>query len=532
MSETLSETYSEGQQASQVDENEHYSDLSVESYLTNELQEVKSEDTLGIERPVFSIGDRDVVFRTRQQQVEYSGKDVYLPGNDSIKPIVFEFDQKNQDRMASLSSVGRYVEANQEDGPNKTMVVTNTPEGILQAASELTKDEAVATEYREMIDSLEKGKVSEKELLVMDVILASVLVGDDMGIDKAFPGSSKMHNMKGFAVALAALSGDEKAKAILEPRVEALVGHDRSRLLEVMSRDSIEHEAVPLDKLALVHTTKYDIERNDTGDVVLSSLGNKRDDRFPRASLHFTLNSRVASHAMAPESWGVSDTMIVANAKKAIEASKRLPESLNVVDSWFMLNPGENLTLPDAVLVKPDTNNEGAYEDGAVIANTDGEVNFIEKPDYTPAEEEWLKKEAGSLGLGDYDGVVDSNFVKEIALRKAMLSVGVPSELMDLPSHDGTEASSSRLSAMVGSATNGLPASPKSHYLTPEARLEQGVASSFNSSALEASSGGVNDNVIVHGLPLEAKRQALYGGYYPVPSRDSRGGLQSDMEDY
>lgn len=154
-------------------------------------------------------------------------------------------------------------------------------------------------------------------------MLAAASVGDDGSVEE-----NADVNLEGWPLVLSALSGDEVARGAVDFKLDALLLDERARserqskagdenASSILEFGDKEVEPIPLEQIAMIHSTPYDIVRDDDGDVVLHPTGHFRDGNIPvsRASLHLTLNSRVYSHAQAQGAWGSKDKLIVASTK-------------------------------------------------------------------------------------------------------------------------------------------------------------------------------------------------------------------------
>lgn len=196
-----------------------------------------------------------------------------------------------------------------------------------------------------------------------------------------------------------------------------------------------------------------------------------------------------------------------------IDANRRLPENFNGVDTWFSLNPGEGLKLPDALVVEP----VDAIDSGEVVKVDGDEVKSVSKESYSQSEIEEIAKLAKDLGM-DYFDLESADAVKEIALRMAMEKVGVPVDLMDRPSEDGHGMSSWNLNRRIARTGYALGIKSGIHHGTPEYHMERDSffrMRDFGRGQEYATLGGENLDSYNH-APIEARRLALANGAYPA----------------
>ncbi len=480
--------------------------LDSEGYVSKVLQKHDTVDTEGIIRPAYIVNGREVVFRTRQEAPTYEDTQVTVIGGAGVYPLEREAWNETllADEQTDESAVRAYVDSHQGDAPR--LVVTNTAEGIVSAAAVLAKSDEESVRLKDLADHFSQGKTwDEAESTVIDTLLAAVSVGDDGEL-------SNYVDINGWAVALAALSGDSKAQEIIDAKRPALINNERERA-SVPSRiewvKQSETEPIPLEEIALVHSTVHAIERDEDGAVILRTAGQLRDDKYPRASLHFTLNSRVGDvYSMGEkQEWDDSQKTIVANFKQVVDTSQTLPNRMDGVDTWFMLNPGQTLRLPGALVVEPVEKTES----GQVIEQSEDGVSFVLKDEYSREEHDSYADLAREYGTYS---------PKEIALRIAMKRVGVPVNLMDVPSSNGHGMASEELAGRVYATASSLGLHAGKHFETPEANMENNAFFTMPRLIGKLAWAGYaweQENMTTYpGTAIEARRQALASGFYPA----------------
>jgi len=277
------------------------------SFVTGETQPDKD----GLVRPTFRVGEVDVAF--------------YSQDEESLA----------RDQQEVLSTV------------------IASPLGLTEAAihlGDLSEDSRAARLHASILAE----DYNEDVLHYLDQINAAVSY-DEQGNERV-----QTVNEQGFALVIAALEGDPTAQKSVDSRLEKFQAEYAAAQVEGVEPISPEKQDEALDALntiALVHSTKHSVERDKHGNVILSATGDHRrrdttiDDRYPRATLHFTMNGEVTTHTFN-ESWVDTNTLIVANLAKTIDTG-RLPLALNPVDTYFDVNPGEKLKLPDAITITP-----------------------------------------------------------------------------------------------------------------------------------------------------------------------------------
>lgn len=496
-------------------------------YVKSVLDKREANDKEGLLRPVYLINGREVAFRNRQETPEYDDSEVVVLGGPSVYPIERQvWDDKTMAyKLSDESKVRDYVDRYSADAPR--MIVTNTPEGILAAASVLVASDDESRRLKALADSFAGRKEwSEEHKDAIDTILSSVSINDDESL-------SGYLETDGWAVALAALTGDATAQEIIERKKQSLYKNERERASDPDRADRMrEHEMeyygkeiepIPLEQMAFVHSTSYDINLNANNEVVLRSAGQWREDRFARATLHGTLNSQVGDVYAngVKQEWSDENKVIVTNLKKVIDRNQKLPNRMDGMDTEFVLNPGEELALPDALIISrvEQTSN------GTVIEEDESGVKYVKKDKYSIEETQQLRALSQIYGTSE---------PKELALRIAMHRVGVPVDLMDLPSSDGHGMWSQDLARRVASTASGLGLTTGAHFGTPEDRLESDTfynLSRVSNKINDASEAALRTEGMsaYQSASLEARRQALASGFYPArPNTPTEHALSFD----
>ncbi len=480
-------------------------------FMAEVLQRRETIDKDGIMRPAYTIGGREVVFRTRQETPTYEDSTVIVPGGEHVMPLPQEsWDDETMDYVKDdMSSIEEYVQNHQEGAPR--IVVTNTPEGMLATAALLAPNEEDRIRLKALEEKFTAGKTWDQDQKdIIDTMLAAVSV-DDTGEMRSIV------DVEGWAVALAALSGDSYAEAIVAKRRVVLIANEAARSSDPTRPDKMiayreknglsEVEPVPIEQIALVHSTQYDVQRDAAGNIVLRTAGQHREDKYPRASLHFTLNSRVGDvYAMGEkQEWGDHQRIIVANFKEVIDSAHTLPNRMDGVDTWFTINPGQELALPGALVVEPVEETPS----GALVEQTESGVLFN-----SSGSGEWTSE------LRDLADTYGTYSPKELALRIAMGRVGVPADLMDFASGDGHGMFSHELAIRMRMTASSLGLPSGKHFETPEANMEINAHINLRNLAGKLNYAGYqweSENMTAYpGTAIEARRQALASGHYPA----------------
>lgn len=99
-----------------------------------------------------------------------------------------------------------------------------------------------------------------------------------------------------------------------------------------------------IDKLALVHLTRYKPKKNRAGQYVLESLASATKLMHPRNTLHFTIGHLVGAHLTG--NWDDAPYVVIAPLKEMITQNGK-PMGLSAVDTFFEVGLNKDLALPE-----------------------------------------------------------------------------------------------------------------------------------------------------------------------------------------
>lgn len=495
----------------------------LEQYVTENLgKNPEVKDVEGISRPAFNVNGHEVVFRNRQETPLIEGRALHVLHPELTPPLPIELPDENGNFIPiDTSSQQAYNAEHSSDTikQGETLVVTNTLEGLVSAAKDISTDEVQKQKLEALTNLFEQGKYNESESLdAMDSILASISVGENGAMNTYY-------DTDGYALALAALAGDKVATEIVAEKTSAMRAYEKERLEKDREANIAHHvevlgadiEPLPLENMVLVHSTQHEIERDEKGNILLTSAGQKRADMWPRASLHFTVNSRVEDNDGG--TWATNNRLVVANLARMIDSSHgRIPASLDGVDTWFNVNPGEKLALPDAIVI------EGRPE-GALIDEQPGLMTYLAKESYTPDEEGQIKSLAEHSGIKFRDEAKLDSILRDVVLSKAMTREGAPLGVQDRPSSNGHGMTNNNLANRINRTAAQIGASWGSHFNSGAAEVDKAIN-------LAMKDGGFNGlqkttSEPVYGVPppewysrydspLEVRRQHIFSGYLPA----------------
>ena len=201
-----------------------------------------------------------------------------------------------------------------------------------------------------------------------------------------------------------------------------------------------------------VHVTKYKPKRNKNGELYINATGPATSYKYPRATVHFTLNQIVSSHLGG--NWDNTPFVILAPYNDVVEKNGN-PQVVATEDTYFIPNPDTGLILPkSAHIIKP--NNDTLFNIGENVSTykTDKLKTILpfvdswdrenyekyDKCDLTEAEIDCLfcfdnrikkiyekikDKHAFLHGiLSESRNVILTRFLREIVTREAMKNMG------------------------------------------------------------------------------------------------------------
>jgi hypothetical protein len=395
-----------------------------EVFVETELEkEYSPEDTEGCTRPSYLVAGHRIIFRSRQEapefDVPYAVIDAQVSPPVTVKrheENVDKIEKYNQSPHASLE-VARYA------------VVTNTPEGIVGAALVLGGPD---DRLQAMYDHLRAGEYGQDEMTLIDSIIATT---------NKRQGEYYRFDTDGHAVVLASLLGDEKAQAIVSQQIKVLAEEQKNykrgypeKEYTADEQEAAKEHAIDPHEVVLVHSTAYDIRRDEDGTVILNSAGDLREDRLPRASLHFTVNGVVTSHIGGQ--WDTSQRVILGNFQSTVDAN-RAPDVMNPVDTFFDLNPGEPLRLPGAIIVE-------GVADQVELLQDDGEFLRYKLADtYTDEERTRINELASKESVMTRPGgqqLSDAEILRQAVLHRGMRALGAKKFVTPMAHHTNNDS--------------------------------------------------------------------------------------------
>ena len=353
----------------------------------------------------YSIGGKEVIFRSYNEVPAVNGPARWI-NQDDVRPVF----------KSGIENSKTIVNSEREDA---TLVVPTSPEGIISAALEVSEGNV---EVANLLDEDGKLSTSDKAKIFLDSMVASVLY-DDKGKERQHFNPGGMfeitENGDGFATLVAAMAGDSESIQTVNEKLSQYyeaIDSEKMRTEEVIARENDKSiESMPKNEILLVHSTSHDIERDDNGNIVLYSAASKREDRYPRSSVHFTANGEVQSHSLGQ--WNDSNKLILTNFEDAHQANGN-PRKMSEVDTWYTLNPNESLVLPGARIIEPSQ-----LEDGLLLAKDGDTYRYHLSEIYTPSQVEQIEGLAQEYNVdqsSDY-----AKMLREVVFRMAGEELGV-----------------------------------------------------------------------------------------------------------
>jgi len=317
------------------------------------VQEVLDDNQDARELFTLPTGDQ-LIFRGRD--------DAYLPPIQTDKiPTLLTVDEAAHTTAKDETHTESAPAAQGEN----LYIVNATPVGVIDLALRLKEPGARTDELDELRNNLINRQFGQKENALLDLMAASVYEPESY----AQPGAP---HLGGLVDVAQALNGDEKKTASLHER---LVGLERVEhglavtelgtlaLDKLLSQEkTVSPEAVELAKgIMLVRATSFEPEMHSDGSVALQSASDYTHyiqhsgegyAFVPRETIHFSLNHAVESH-MGGDFTGKMYT-IISPLDKALEANGA-PARFADVDTYFATGPNEKITLPESIVISPDS---------------------------------------------------------------------------------------------------------------------------------------------------------------------------------
>jgi len=460
-------------------------------------------DDSGITRPVFEIAGRDVIFRTSQELPTFDMTDRPYRVASIADATPLELAQQT-----SHEAFSQFVAASAEVAPHVLDIVTATPEGLVGAAIEMG---STNEQLGDIQQSLRSGRYSADAIKLIDTMMAALYFnGDGEKLDAI--------DTDGHALVLRSLLDDEPVSTELESRVEQMyyyfdAQHAKSAAeLGGFPERMREIESLDPRMVALVHNTSHQVDISEDGSVMLRPASAFRKDKFPRSSLHFTPNGSVTDHYARTDA--KSSRYVVGNFAAMVNANDRLPASMCSADTYFTLNPGASLKIPDARIV------EGSLDATELMTQVGSIITYKDSNHYTEQESREIRQLARSSGLDTSRGMTAAGTLRSLALLHAMEQSGAE-RFVEIGSHYALD---SKFQDQYTKLAGELAVSTALHENTGDARLETNAYYGMNYEFSRAHSSSESYGTFLPDTTIEALRQVIASGYIPGrPFADAQG---------
>lgn len=232
---------------------------------------------------------------------------------------------------------------------DKTLfLVENTPVHILDLAFYLGLEDREWKEARQKA-ALEGIYTPEVIGLIDDMIAGTVVGGNGE--------RGQRRNQKGEALAVLALLGDKQAREMLDEKRKVLKDLDKERLIRQQKfsqkkLEELEKEGVGIPKggVWVTHVTAYRPQVTEKGILIKPSF-DASGGVMTRGTIHFTLGGEVTS-AYGGGGWEDMPYVVTGSLSKMRDVNGN-PLMVNPVDTYFLVNPGQPLLVPEGHLTMP-----------------------------------------------------------------------------------------------------------------------------------------------------------------------------------
>lgn len=369
-------------------------------------------------------------------------------------------------------------------------VVKTTPESLLQEALRLNSGNK---NLQILLDNFKSNKIGKQERLFLDEITASTGINN-----KGKP--TYAHQTDGFAMILAALSGDKNAQNIINVKrgymydviKKAKKDHKDRYVAEDLGLTRPDVEPITTSDVSVIHSTKYPIVKDKDGNMILYPHGQHVDkSRVPRASLHTSLDGPVQSHMMG--SWSNAENKIISPLSSMIK-DNGMPYNLNSIDTWWSRSPGKALKISNGIAIRPFTSHseytKALIEAGVIkkgdkapllaVNDSQKEIVRLHKEKFTEADvkeiEDLITKFNVSISHRDIIGN-ENQILDNIATLIAKRKIGTTEGLYRV---DGWSLSSKYRQDQIDLLTNKLKVRAGIHSGSGPERLESHLMKSDN----------------------------------------------------
>ncbi|MBI5151655.1 MAG: hypothetical protein HZA34_03720 [Candidatus Pacebacteria bacterium] len=311
---------------------------------------VLEKDEGGFWRKIYTYGETKFVFRGREELPTF---DSYKDGEKMLGSTPIHI---NEDEY------GSYLEQSKNNS-HPFVITTMDIQGVIEIADNLG-----VKQMNQPLRDIKVGGYTQEITDLIDKIIACRIKINKEGSD-------------GEAIVLASMLGDDEAMQFVQLAMKEMEDSDKVILQE--KRDSLREqweyqkrfEKADVKDLIVVHATRYlpQYSKEIHGFEVLPT-GESTSWKYLRNTVHTTLNHKVKGHYGGH--WDNTPHVIISPFTEVRDANGN-PFGLDMLDTWWVLGPGERLKFPKAKLVTP-----GDVLDGELIEFGEDNTYFKSK-DYT-----------------------------------------------------------------------------------------------------------------------------------------------------
>jgi len=352
-------------------------------YSPNELPLVKKE----VKGKSVLINGEDPRWRTNEEWEEFSLGTLKASANA-------ESGQRNyEEQVKECIASGKGI-----------LMVESGPGGLLETAKQLGVE--LESPLQEALSELERKKLTEASLDVIDRVLAGNLIDDEGRFREE-------DNHEGEALFLDSLMGSEEAKKVLDKKGEMIEVADRKKdeaekteFAKQRKEDEEKgQEALELESLVVVHATRYLPIQGEEGLEMVTTF-EASDGEIPRDTIHFSLNHHVASHMYG--SWSDTPYAVISPLKEMIGVNGK-PAVLNTIDTFWEVGPGKRLKLPEnTIIIQPGDLPKGEIFSGVETNDIRYKAENIEPDDIKSLRQEMSERARMNLNHDIVEIIVDS----------------------------------------------------------------------------------------------------------------------------
>ncbi|HUQ85776.1 MAG TPA: hypothetical protein VM077_05605 [Candidatus Limnocylindrales bacterium] len=429
-------------------------------------------DQEGFERTRFIVGDGvSIIFRGREQLPEFPDS------SSDRKTVVLTVDEKplqtsGEDFDAWLAKMnsGR-GEPVKDTGFETEILASTSPLGIVDASLQLIDQGVGKAELKPDLENLRQKiktrQIDDAVLNLFDQIYVSGAVDTATGL--VFGNNMEgvgTHNLSvdGPMLVALALGGDEQAIRILDLKREVVNFIDESDIeLATMPDGGIEPkikpgekrikqpgEALTTDEIDLIknahlvaaHTTgtRPEVTDTSTGISTVRPTGEYNigeDSQYPRSTIHWSLNHAVESHIRG--NFNDRPFTVVAPLDE-LARMNGAPAVLYGVDTYFSLNPGNGLSIPENATII-----ETHMDESSKFISKEGNTVRLRDRDITSEDLKELVEYVHVNFIPDYPGDVASLIAGDLIATGQFDSLSKNMDKIDNPTSEDMDPENQEL---------------------------------------------------------------------------------------